>query len=439
VRLARADELVTLSSKHQEDIIVLQGLFNATRAKQYMRELNLDALVATTSVNVRYFSGYSCWMDSLFKEYMMRPGAPRKLAQPSYAVFPIDGAPALIIKSLMAVNALDLEISDLRLYGESGVDYSLLSSPGAGIETRFLMLLRDTPRSETAIDALAACLRDRRLDDTNVGVEMEGLPSEEQAALSRALPQARFRDCTDLIRYVRAVKTQEEIRLLTNAAEIAEQAAMESLAMARVGGRASDLVHHFQLRLVEQGAIFDHFSFSLDGLGICQDLGRAFRADDVIYVDFGCIFSPYFSDSGTTLAFSDLSPEMARRYGALQSCIAAGAHAMRPGVKASAIQETMNEVLKESGIVEAFPHGHGMGLELRDYPILVPANGLRIRDDCIDIDSDLTMEEGMVNNLEAPLFLPLAGSLHIERSFVVGADGSHELCRQDRTHPYLAA
>ena len=414
-------------------------LFNITRAKQCMRDLSLDGLIATSPVNVQYFSGYSCWIDSLFKEYMMRPGASSNLAQPSCALFPSEGEPALIVKSLMAVNALDSEIGDLRVYGDPGVDYSLLSEPATASDERYLRLLRDAPRCATAMDALVACLRDRRLEDATLGIEMDGLPDEVKTGLARALPQARFRDCTNLIRYIRAVKTPEELSVLAHAAEIAEQAAMESLAMARAGGCARDLVQQFQVRLIEQGAAFDHFSFTLNGLGIGKDHGAPFRTTDVIYVDFGCVLSSYFSDSGTTLSFSELPPAMAKRYTALQACVAAGARAMRPGVKASFIQKSMAQVLKDSGIADAFPHGHGLGMELRDYPILVPATGLRLQDECIDLDSDLPMEEGMVNNLEAPLFLPMAGGLHLEKSFVITADGNRELCRQQRDHPYLAA
>jgi len=35
------------------------------------------------------------------------------------------------------------------------------------------------------------------------------------------------------------------------------------------------------------------------------------------------------------------------------------------------------------------PYGHGLGLEIREYPILVANNGLRITDDCVDVRSEL--------------------------------------------------
>lgn len=71
------------------------------------------------------------------------------------------------------------------------------------------------------------------------------------------------------------------------------------------------------------------------------------------------------------------------------------------------------------------------------YPIVVPPTGLPIRDDCIEVDSDIAMEPGMVVNLETPLFLPTAGALQIEKTFVVTEDGNRDHCQQDRTRPHV--
>jgi Xaa-Pro dipeptidase len=402
-----------------------------------MSESGIDALVATSAVNVRYFTGYACWLDPLFKEYMMWPGGSSEFSQRSYAIFPREGETALVAKSLMSADAADLGIKDIRVYGDSGVDYSLLASPTTSVEARFLTLLRDTPPETTAVAALASALRDRGLSDANIGIETEGLSDTVKANIAQALPRAKLRDCTNLIRLIRAVKTPSEISVLARAAEIAEKAAMEALAHAHVGGNARDLVRYFQSKVGEQGAAYDHFSFSLSGLGICSEPDYLFRQQDVLFIDYGCVVSSYFSDTGTTLAFSELKPEMARRHTALRSCVAEGVRAMRPGAKSSCVQRTMAAVLQENGVTNSFPHGHGMGLEIRDYPILVPANGLQIRDECIAVDSDLPLEEGMVINLEAPLFMPTAGALQVEKTFVVTADGARELVPQDRAHPYF--
>ena len=98
----------------------------------------------------------------------------------------------------------------------------------------------------------------------------------------------------------------------------------------------------------------------------------------------------------------------------------------------------MWSALTAQGITASFPHGHGIGLEVRDYPILVADNGLRIRDHCVDEPSDIPLEPGMVINLEAAIFMPGVASLQIEKSFEVTIDGNCPLIPQEREAPFQA-
>ena len=65
-------------------------LFNIPRAKSFLTQYGLDAMIATSPVNITYFTDYACWIDPLMKEYMMVPGASSNLGQ-GYAVFPRKG------------------------------------------------------------------------------------------------------------------------------------------------------------------------------------------------------------------------------------------------------------------------------------------------------------------------------------------------------------
>src|SRR5262249_51610780 len=152
---------------------------------------------------------------------------------------------------------------------------------------------------------------------------------------------------------------------------------------------------HFRRRVAEMGADFDHFAYGISGLGIATEPDHVLRPDDVLYVDFGCVCGHYFSDGGTTLAVAPPSCELERGHGILRRAIAAGAALLRPGAKSSDVRNNMWNELLAHGISASFPHGHGIGLEVRDYPILVADNGLRIRDHCMDEPSDIPLESGM--------------------------------------------
>ncbi len=97
--------------------------FNKSRTLQYMKECHLDALIVTSAVNVGYLSGYFCWLDSLFMEYMSRPGASSNLPE-SYAVVTRDGDVVLLVNSLWAANTHSLADVAVRTFGKADLDFA---------------------------------------------------------------------------------------------------------------------------------------------------------------------------------------------------------------------------------------------------------------------------------------------------------------------------
>jgi len=401
-----------------------------------MRRCGVDVLVATSPVNITYFSDYRCWIDPLFKAYMMVPGAPSD-PDPTgaYAIFPLESEPALVASPTFAVNASDLWVQDVHIFGDHGLDDSLPLGDLSDAEQRIFDILHRPQDNATATDALLNVLKERGLTDARIGIEMEGLSPRTKGAIEAGLPEAQIKDCSNLIRLVRMVKTEDELSRLIRSAEISETAAMDALALARPGQPIADVVQHYRQQIAKDGADFDHFAFGVRGLGLATEPNYILTDDDILYVDFGCIYEGAFSDSGTTLAMREPSAILIDRHRALRECVEAGVEEMMPGAKASAAQAAMWKTLNAHGITASSPHGHGLGLEVRDYPIIVADNGRRIQDDCVDIPSDLPLEVNMVLNLEAMISMPGVGSLHIEKSFLVTPSGSRSLIPHDRTRP----
>ena len=409
-------------------------LFNAERARAYMRDRGLDGLIATSPVNITYFTDYFIWIDGLMKAYMVRPGASADLSQ-GYALFPIEGDPALAVTgAMLAVNGVDLWVKDLRISGDSGLDWSLPPRPLSDRMDRIYHLLQGTPDYITTTQALVGALSDRGLAAGTLGVETDGLTADRYRQLKEALPDARLLDCSNLIRLLRMVKTRDEIDRLTRAAEISETAAMTAMEQARPGDNVQEVVQRFRAELGTQGADLDHFAFGVHGLGIATEPDFILGDSDVEYVDWGCRYRSCYSDTGTTFAMRPLSDDMQVRFDTLRASMDAGLAAIRSGVESSTVQASMQEVVDEAGY-SMYPHGHGVGMEVRDYPVLAPDTGLRISDGCVDVPSDLPIEEDMVLNVEAPLSLAGVGSLHLEQSVVVTASGSRPLTEQRRDGP----
>jgi len=403
-----------------------------------MSDAGIDALVTWAPVSVRHLTGYWCWIAPLLKDRMIRPGGGTSPAVRNIAVLPRGGEPVLIVDALWAANTISSPVADVRFAGAADIGVAGQDSSLPAERRRVLEQLSAGPREPDPFALLAGALRERGLDGSRVGVELEGLEAGEAEGLRARLPKADLLDCTQLLRLVRAVKTASEIDWLARAAEVSEDAAMRALEGAVAGTRTSEVARRFRELLAADGADFDHFAFSPSGLGILTEGAFELSDGDTMYADFGCVLEGWFADSGTTLCVGEPTPAGARDHAVVRDCIESGAAMLRPGQTCSAVQAAMAESLAAVGITDSYPHGHGVGLEVRDHPLIMPASGLAIRDDCIEVASDLPLEEGMVVNLEAPLFTPGVRSAHCERTFVLTSDGCRPLVAQDRGSPVLA-
>lgn len=400
-------------------------LFNEARARACMDDLGLAALVACSPVNICYFSDFTLWLDPLFREYMLQPGAPGQRLQ-RYALFPRSGPPALVVEPMMAVNAAELWVRELVAFGAPTIEER---EPPAAVarQRRMRQVQARASATATPTEALLLLLRQRGLQAARLGVELEELPATQQRALRAGLPQAQLLDCSNLLRYLRAVKTGDEIRRLRRAAQISEAAAMSALAQATPGVTLERLRRSYRTQLARADADLDHFALGIDGVGIATEPAHVLADGAVMYVDFGCRWRSCYSDSGLTLAPGALPASLQRRYDALRAGIDAGVACLRPGRRASEVQAAMQRVIGRSEIRVSAPHGHGIGLEVRDYPIIVADNGRRLADDCLDLPADLPLETHMVINLEASNFLAGEASLHIEETFLITAGGPEPL------------
>src|SRR5262245_28721773 len=138
-------------------------LLNRLRAIDYMRRTDLDALVATSPVNVTYFSDYFCYLDPLIKAFMLSPGGSAERALQSYAVFPLEGDPALVVTPIFAANAADLWVKDIYPFGNSGLDDTAVNTSKLGSARHIFESLQSRTQSRTAVEALLSVFRERGL------------------------------------------------------------------------------------------------------------------------------------------------------------------------------------------------------------------------------------------------------------------------------------
>jgi Xaa-Pro dipeptidase len=410
-------------------------LFNKDRALHWMNDCGLDALIATTPTNITYFTDYSCWVDPLFKDYMMVPGGSDHLSS-MYAACTSAARSCLVVAPVFVANATDVWIDDIRTFGTGGMDISAAANSPFAEDQRLCESICASAGIDTATQALVAWLKNCGLEDGCIGIEMSGLRPDAEAELRRLLPGAQLKDCTNLVRIIRMVKSAEEIDILRTAAQISEDAGMAVLDLVKPGVDIEVIIQAYREQIAARGADFDHYAYSIRGNCIATHAPYVFEKGSYHFIDYGVIYKGYFSDTGLTLCVGEPSAEVRADYQALCDCQAAAVAEMRPGVKSSTLANAMHASLAEKGIKQ-FPHGHGVGIEIRDYPIIVPDNDLRITDDCIDLPSDLPLEENMAVNLEVSILKFGKGATQHEQSMLVTSDGCEQLIPIDRSDVFV--
>ena len=412
-------------------------LLNKTRALELMDQYGLDVIVASSPVNVSYFTGLDCWLYRSFREYMLCPGGPDQALE-AYAIFPREADPTLILDLGTALYAEHLAVTKTKAYGNSDLAFPEPKDDLTPTEEWIRALHHSPERNNTAAEILIATLKEDGIKRNRIGIESRWIRDQTRKQLETAFPLTAFLDCTELIRLIRMIKTEEEIARLDKSAEINELAGYACLAAARPGMAVGELCRTYSVECAKLDGVFEHFIYSARGLGITSCPDYRLEKGDALYVDFGCIHRMYYADTGTTLIMASPSDQHSGIYHCLRDAVEQASLALKPGVNSRDPLNVMRTHLAQNGLERCNAHIHGIGLEPRDYPIPATGPTKRISDDLVTFDSDITLQENMVINLEAPYYCAGFGGFHVERTFVMTPNGRREMTRHDRNQPIIA-
>jgi Xaa-Pro aminopeptidase len=306
------------------------------RAAEAAGRAGLDALLLTPGPDLRYLTGYDTHQSERLTCLVVPAAGPAFLVVPRLELASAQASP---------VSSMNL---DLVVWDETGDPYQAvaqrLGSPatvGLAGQMWAMMVLRFRDAMPGARQALAgSALRALRIRKTPA--EIAAL-AEAGAAIDRvhaAVPQ-----------WLRPGRTEREA-----AADIAS-------AIAAAGHARIDFV------IVGSGpnAAKPHH----------EPTGRVLREGDAVVVDIGGTMpSGYCSDCTRTYAIGSVPPDMAGYYEVLREAQEAACAAVRPGIRAEAVDAVARDAIVAAGHGEHFTHrtGHGIGLETHEDPYIVLGN-----------------------------------------------------------------
>jgi Xaa-Pro aminopeptidase len=233
---------------------------------------------------------------------------------------------------------------------------------------------------------------------------------------------------TQVLAEIKAIKSEREVALIRKAS------ALTDMAMVAIRDTLADGRPHTEreLALVADRAMlaggaertgYDSMvqAGPRSAFNLARPTDRVVQPGDLVMTDIGARYRGYVADGGRGFTYGTASAEKIAIVKAAAAAVEAGLAAARPGITASALNETIQQALLESGYEqyssEARGHGtgHGTGMDPEEeQPWIGPGNKTILR-------------ENMVFTLKATITVPGVGGLRTERIVRLTAAGCEPL------------
>jgi len=244
--------------------------------------------------------------------------------------------------------------------------------------------------------------------------------------LEASLPTTEFTPIGRELYDVRIRKTPEEIRLLEDASIVNSLGAEAGFKAAEPGATDHDILAAVMGTLQASGPEF--LSHSLcnhrRGNGGWFAEGTVLAEGDPYFFDIGVYGKHgYASDIARTgFVGGDTRTEIKKVYAKLLKAHEVGAELAKPGVRASQIDDAVNDYLRSEGLpTTPYSMGHGVGLRACELPTIYRGHIM---------DRDQVLVENSVISLEPETGLEVDGEfmlLKVEDNYVVERDGLRRL------------
>ena len=280
---------------------------------------------------------------------------------------------------------------------------------------------RQAPDARVVIErACAPCLMREaaRTGIGRLGFESHVMTVDTYAALDKLRQGTELVRAPGMVEALREIKDAGEIALLRLACEAAD-AALADLVEAgglRPGRTEKEVRIDLEARMLDHGA--DGVSFETivatganSAIPHHRPTDAVLAAGDFVKIDFGALVGGYHSDMTRTFVLSPVAQWQRDIYELVATSQRAGREALIPGTSLAAVDAASRQVIADAGYAENFSHGlgHGVGLQIHEAPgIGAAAAG--------------TLLAGSVVTVEPGVYLPGRGGVRIEDTLVVGSD-----------------
>lgn len=248
-----------------------------------------------------------------------------------------------------------------------------------------------------------------------LGFESHRLTVDGLTGLQQAAPGLEFRRAPGLVEQLRVVKDETEVDALRQACAAADSALVELIERGglRPGRTELEVARELEERMRTHGAAGPSFETIVatganSAVPHHRPTAAVLATGDFVKLDFGALVDGYHSDMTRTLVLGAPADWQREIYDLVAVAQAAGRHALMPGAEVRAVDGAAREVIERAGHGEHFVHGlgHGVGLQIHEAPALSKLG-------------DGKLAAGMAVTVEPGVYLAGRGGVRIEDTLVV--------------------
>ncbi|MFZ3045538.1 MAG: Xaa-Pro peptidase family protein [Desulfatirhabdiaceae bacterium] len=289
-----------------------------------------------------------------------------------------------------------------------------------------------------------------------LGLELDVIPAQLYIRIQQLFEGVKIRDVSHIIRTVRSIKSEYEQNKIRRSAELGDQVfeyargvISEGMTEVELAGiieaHARKLGHQglVRMRLYGSELFYGHLmtgagattpsylSSPTGGEGLSPAIAQGpgfnrIKAHEPILVDYVFAFEGYLSDQTRIFCIGELPDDLTQAHQDMLRLQNILMKAIKPGITAGSIYDQAIDLSTQWGYGDNFMGvggetrirfvGHGLGLELDEYPFLAKGQSS-------------TVEENMVIALEPKLIFPDKGVVGIENTHLVTTEGLLRMTR----------
>jgi len=404
----------------------LPQLLNLPRAREIMARERIDGLIARLPINVYYLSGYwgllmsaERFDASFFAVLPASEDQPAALVLPSMELRRLVAQGGTWMPETFIFTRPEDEQDQIAVDGlpyggwpiRAGAELTQLEQ--RGIEATKAQVGRV---SGNARGALARAVRAAGLESASVVCDDVRVADWLDSA---GLTDVRCREDSNVFNRIRLVKTEAELALMRKAAIINEVAARKAAAAFREGAQWQEIEAVYAAAMAAAGG---RASYLMCGAGGPRT-GRLQKGEPM-FIDALGTYAQYHGDFGRCVVIGEADELTRQRHAALVGGWNAAAELLRPGIRYSELSNAVIAAVRAAGLpgfIYATPHS--VGLEHTDDPKTVGGQQ--------GATADTLLEEGMVLNIDMPFTEIGWGSVHLEDTVRITADGFESLTSDD--------